>query len=310
MSTPVLSRLAGRPSLRPIGDRFVLLIIATVLALTGCASTSPSTSTGTPSAGGSAAGPSTASPTTIPTGQPTPSSAVTQLTGFFTAATREDAQLHAAAAMINAGVGTRTIRLTASTKAAVLAIDPAVAARSIPAGLGSTLQLAVLIVYSELKSRRMSMNRVGSWGFEPGMTVLTIGGYDATDLLSCLRNGAPAAAHFARDLAAARALATQTAQIAPQTARSRAAADLAVRIKEIDLGNSGCESCGGYVVTRLSTVSWHSQGSGIYHWDGVVGQGIGNPPGDAPSGSNTGGGISFRASYVATKGWQIELNAC
>lgn len=90
-------------------------------------------------------------------------------------------------------------------------------------------------------------------------TILTIGGYEATDVLSCLRNGSPAAAHFARDLAAARALAARAAQIATKSPRSRAAADLAIRIREIDLDNSGCASCGGYVVTRLSTVRWRGQ---------------------------------------------------
>jgi hypothetical protein len=285
------------------------------LLLAGCASTSQPGSTG--ATGPASPSPATlsASPTQSVTATPSAAgaaspSAAGQLQTFFAAAQLEDTQLRAAAVLVNDGFGATSISLSPSTKAAVTAIDPTVVARTIPAGLGPSLQLAVLVVYSDLRSRRDSMNRVASWASSPGTTVMPAGGAWAKDLLTCLRNGASASAGFPRDLAAARALARRASAFTPASPRSRAAGELAVRIRSIYLDNAGCAACGGGVVTRLASVTWRSMSIAGYHWDGVVEAAGGSPSSAVGSASNPYGGIPFRAYYVAGKGWQVSLDAC
>jgi hypothetical protein len=282
------------------------LVTGLVVALGAAGCGSPS-GTGEPAGSGPLA---TAPPpsTSVSATATTPGSSHTatawaagQLAAFFTTASRQDAQLRAAARLINAGIGSTAIILTHQTKAAVDAIDPAVLARTIPAGLDPAVELAVLLVYSELDSRRQAMNRVSEWALTPGTTVLPktqFGG--GIDLLGCLANGAPAAARFSADLAKARVLATQTTPAPPTSPQSRTAADLAVRIALAHGANRGCASCGGQIVTTLEPVAWQPVTVAGIHWDGVIGA-TSNQPNS---------GIRFQARYSSGKGWQIQLNAC
>ena len=60
----------------------------------------------------------------------------------------------------------------------------------------------MLLVYSDIMSRRMAMSRVGTVGTYPMS--------DYRDLLDCLHNGSLSAARYPGDLAAARNLAAQS----------------------------------------------------------------------------------------------------
>ena len=297
--------------MRTPGERRLVTAALLALLLAGCGSSSQPGSTAATGPTSSSPATPAASPTASATATPSAtSSAAGQLEPFFAAAQAEDTQLRAAAVLVNDGFGATTISLSPSTKAAVTAIDPTVVSRTIPAGLGPALQLAVLVVYSDLRSRRESMNRVASWASSPGTTVMPAGGTWARDLLTCLRNGASASAGFPGDLAAARALARRTSAVTPASPRSRAAGELAVRIRSIYLNNAGCAACGGGVVTRLASVTWRSMSIAGYHWDGVVGTAAGNPPSAVASAGNPYGGVPFHAYYLAGKGWQVSLDAC
>lgn len=268
------------------------------LATAGCGAPS-----GTHSSSARATAPSgSATSTATRTATATPSAA-DGLAAFFAAAEQQDAQLRAAAALINSGVSASTITLTMKAKAAVVAIDPADVARTIPAALDPGLQRAVLVVYSELDSRREAMRRVADRVSEPGTTVLARNGTEVgggIDLMRCLANGAPAAARYPVDVASARALAQRTPAAPSASPQSRAAADLALRIALINGHNIGCDSCGGFVTNGLEPVTWQPVTIAGIHWDGTIGG----------SSSTPGAGITFQATYLAGKGWQVRLNAC
>ena len=79
----------------------------------------------------------------------------------------------------------------------------------------------------------------------------------------------------------------------PPAPDSRPAAELAVRIALIDLANSGCEQCGGIVVTTSVPIVWQQENQpGIRHYDGTV------------------GGTRFTADYHAGSGWAVQIWAC
>jgi len=250
------------------------------------------TATSAPAATTTRSTTATASTTTTPgTTTTTPSSAASDLAPFFAAAAHEDAKLKVAATLVNRGIGKTAVTFDQATVDAVHGLDPKAVSATIPNGIEPGLKRAVLLVYSDIMSRRMAMSRVGNVGTYPMS--------DYGDLLTCLHNGSLAAARYPGDLAAARELAAQSPPVVSVPADSRSAEDLAVRLNEIDLQNSGCGSCGGYTPTELVPVTLYSQPT--YYPRGHVNV-------DGTIGAN--GGVGFTARYNAATGWTVQLIAC
>ncbi len=214
--------------------------------------------------------------------------AADDLVAYFDAAKATSHALSAAATKINEGVGRDRLSFDQTTVDAVAAADPGPAAKLIPAGLDPGLLRAVLLTQSELTSRYFAMRRVRAGTFPTNE-------FEAKDVLLCLGLGAKPAARFAADLASAKALALSLPPMTKVAADSRPAAELAIRLQDISLRNSGCDSCGGTVVTELAPITWGRQPPplpGVAPWDGDI------------------GGIAFRSSYTPTGGWRVELLAC
>jgi hypothetical protein len=247
---------------------------------------------------GQAAAPKPAGRTTAPSSRPAPASthatapsAATQLAAFFAAAQQADNRLHQTAGLVNGNIGTTSMRFTPSTLAAIRALDNAPVARAVPAGLPPGLLRDVLVVYGDLASRTAAFRGIEMYGHS-GL-VLPIGSSEAQGILRGLRNGAPAAARFGSDIAAAQASAQQIPPVTIAAPDSRAAAELAVRVQAINLRNTGCGMMGGWAPTELETVSW--QLGTTQHPDRYEG---------------TIGGVRFQASYTPQHGWQITIYAC
>jgi hypothetical protein len=152
---------------------------------------------------------------------------------------------------------------------------------------------SVLQVYADLSSRRAALNRVLEYASDSPLPRTST---KAKDLLTCLSHGSAAAARFADDLAATRALAAASAPVKVAPVRSRLTAEVAIRAHGIDLPNNGCGECGGVVPrpVALYPIVWNrvDQGPGS-EWDGTIGT----------------GGL-FTARYVPGHGWDINVNAC
>lgn len=253
----------------------VAAVVATVAA--GCGQTAKAP-------GGSVtAGSTQPPPATTPATGPAPTAAA-GLGRYFSAARHADAAIHHAAVLINAEVGVSGVpRFSQATKAAVAAADPLPAAAAIPAGLRPNLMWAVLRVQNDLEARWYAFKPVLSGPRGPE---------DRSYLMICLGGGAPAAARFPADLRAARRLAATLPPVRHVAARSRAAANLAIRLRLIVLANSGCDSCGGYLFNRLPAVVWRPVTAGATRFDGTAGR------------------IPFRARYDPGSGWDVLLNAC
>lgn len=182
--------------------------------------------------------------TTIPTPTATQPSAVEDLAAFLSAAATMDGQLQDAAAAINAAgppwtdVDPEVARLVNAAE-----IEPV--ARAIPNGLPPDLLQSVVLVYSDLASRRAAMG-----GFEHNPPSGWLG-----TLQSELGNGHAAAARFDTDLAATRALAAATPPIAAVPADSRLVAEKLLLIRLVDKDNF-CDARGGAVVTSLPEIRW------------------------------------------------------
>jgi len=250
-----------------------LAVLALAVGLAaGCGSTAPPGASSTPGSG-----------TNPAPSQPAPA--------FFAVAEHTDSQLRHAAALINGDIGATSMRFTPATIAAVRGIELAPAASALPAGLPTEMLRGVLVVYGDLASRTDSYNGVqmyGSSGRE-----LPIGDPEAQSVLRGLRNGAPAAARFNGDLAAARALARQTPQVTIAAPYSRAALELALRLQSIRIRNSCSEEFGGYAPASLETIIWQPRtDQHSSHYDGLV------------------GGIRFTADYTVQHGWKISIYAC
>jgi hypothetical protein len=239
----------------------------------------------TPASSGSAAPTVTSPSTTPPPTQSTPAgpSAADQLAGFFSAAGALDSQLKHAAAMVNEGVGPTSLAFPVSTLATVGLLSTTEAARAIPAGLPAELLRQTLLVYSGLESRTTSLRAVPMYSND---YPLKISSQDGKYVYRCLGNGGPAAARFSADLAGLRAAALAAPPVTPAAPDSRAAAELALRIQLINLANSGCAGCGGFVATTLAPVVWTSQSGGTIH------------------------GIRFQVTYHAGTGWEAVIWAC
>ena len=173
--------------------RRIALLLVALLAIAGCG-------------GGSVAtGPVTTSPAgSTPTEAAPGRTAADDLAPYFNAAQSMDRQLAAAAVLVNGGIHTSTMQFDQATLDAITAIQPRTLAAKIPPGLPPELERRILLVQSELVSRRAAFNEVlrGTAG--------------NAYVVRCLANGAPAAARFASDLAAGRSLAAQTPPVAAQ----------------------------------------------------------------------------------------------
>ncbi len=213
--------------------------------------------------------------------------AVPQLSAFFAQAHEVDVRLRAAARAINGGIGHTVVTFDQRIVDAVDAADPKLATNAIPAGMNEPLLRSVLLVASDLFSRRAAYNRV--W-----VRTFARDAEEAKDLMTCLGGGAVAAARFDADLAAARSLAQHTTPFTVAAPASRAAEEVAVRVQDIFLANAGCDSCGGARLTEWPTIVW-----GPFHSD------VGGAMADGKIRD-----IGFTATYTAGKGWTIVLFAC
>ena len=277
-----------------------LAVLAVAVGLAaGCGTAAPPGASSTPSgrAATSAPGsgtnpaPSRTAPASTSTTVPLAPSAATQLAAFFAAAGHADSQLTHAAALVNGDIGAASMRFTPATLAAVRGIELAPVASALPAGLPTEMLREVLVVYGDLASRAGAFNGVrmyGSAGRE-----LPIGGTEAQSVLGGLRNGAPAAARFSGDLAAARTLAQHTPLVTIAAPDSRAALELALRLQSIGLRNNCSEDFGGYAPTSLETIVWQpSTDQHSSHYEGLA------------------DGIRFTADYTVQHGWKIMIYAC
>jgi hypothetical protein len=271
-------------------------MVSTVLA----ASLASCGHTAAPGAGGAGGTPSSPAPAASgPAFTPTPAPAQStapraseadQLAGFFAAAWAADGQLRHAAVLVNQGIGKKSLDFSPAAIAAVKALDTSAAARAIPAGLPPELLRRTLVVYSDLVSRHLALARIAEFSSEYPMPRSA---FDGKYLVRCMGNGATPAARFGADLAAARALAGATPAVTPPAPDSRAAAELALRIAQINLRNSGCMECGGYVFTTLSPIVWQPKDEPeVGHSDGYI------------------NGIRFRVDYHPGQGWSAVIWAC
>ncbi len=283
--------------------RGLAVLVAAAVIAAGCGTTAPPKAPSAPSGriptsasgGGTSPAPSPPAPATTsampPATTPPAASAATQLAAFFAAASRADSQLRHAAALVNGDIGATSMRFTPATIAAVNGIDLAAAASALPAGLPTGMLRDVLLVYSDLASRSGAFNGLriyGSSGRE-----LPAGGPDAQLVLRGLRNGAPAAAAFSGDLAAARYLARQTPRVTIAAPDSRAALELALRLQSINLHNTCSDNFGGYAPRGLEPIVWQPGGSQhSSHYEGLA------------------GGIRFTADYTVKHAWTIIIYAC
>jgi hypothetical protein len=250
------------------------------------ATTATAPSTTTPAA--SAEQTTTEAPTT--TERPTTTvgaSAADALQPFFAAATTLDTQLHAAATAINGG-GPPWTGVSQEMADAVQAAALEPVAATVPAGLSRDVLQSVILVYSDLSSRRHAM---ASFSSAPNLP------YEPIDPLAELANGHAAAVRFDDDLADLRSLAESTPPVTVAPPDSRAAAEALIYVQYVELTNGGCDSRGGAVFTRLPALDWtpstpDSPDIGIPEWDGHV------------------GGIEFSANYNPNGVWDIVIWAC
>lgn len=216
-------------------------------------------------------------------------SAADRLATFLTAADRADSQIRTAAALVNAGIGEQTIAFTPHTVAAVLATDVHALAGTIPGAMPARLQQQVLLVFSELTSRRDALTAILDYQHEQ----IPRDSDAARFLIRRLGNAAPAAARYPADLAATRRLAAALPPIAAVAPDSRASAAIAVQAEYIMGMNGGCASAGGWLETAPVPLVW-KQGVDYLgqRTDGTI------------------GGLVFRADYRPGHGWQVFINAC
>jgi len=153
-------------------------------------------------------------------------------------------------------------------------------------------------VQSDLMSRFYALRGFERANLGTGGTVVPLSDQSAQEAMSCLGNGTQAAASFSADLAAARAVAAKAPPVTVAAPDSRAAADLAVLLRNLVGRNSGCMSCGGERETSLPTITWYAtrMPAGFH----------GHP---APVDGNI-NGIDFLANYTLGTGWDIQAYAC
>ncbi len=292
---------------RPVGRVGATLLVAAVLAVSGCGQGTSGGQPGGSSTSGTA-GPSTSattaprtptsessSPSTSSTTRAT-RSALTQFTPFLRTASAIDAEIRAAAVKVNAGFHGDVIVIPESAARAVRALDPERLARVIPAGAPEQLERAALEIYANLVSRTDALG-VGYSDTGP----ISRTSQEGQEMLADLSNGSTPARNFPTDLAAVRTLAARTPAFAPAAPSSRTAANVFVRARYIDEYNGGCDTHGGWVPRPMPLVEvrWGRTGGVTAPWDGVVGVR-----------QVEDWGIWFDATYLGGHVWSVELNAC
>jgi hypothetical protein len=220
---------------------------------------------------------------TTSTSMPRPNqpTAATALAPFFAAATTLDRQLHAAASAINRS-GPPWPTVSPAVAKAVRTADLAPVATSLPAGLPAGLLRSVVLVYSDLASRRYAMADFSVAGTVDPRTYP-----NSDDMRHHLRNGHAAAARFTDDLAAARALAGATPAPPALPATSREAAEVQLYARYVEGINGGCDARGGHVITELPEIVWNGK-----------------------SGTGTIADVSFTAEPGTDGTWHVRLIAC
>jgi len=279
-----MSRATSPRAGQPLLAVSLAVLLATAVVATGCGgrSTPPGPAPATTPVSTAAVPTTTAAQgSTTP-----PSSPATDLTGFLSAARLADQRIRHAAQLVSNGVGRTEIRFDRVTLDAVQASRPQTVAGTIPPGLDAPLLRAVLLVYSDLLARSAAFNRVLEVGTEPH----PVGDPMAQQVMACLAGGAAVAGHFAADLDSLQAVARATAPGPVVSPRSRAAAELAVRLTDLDLRNNGCGACGGERFPELQPIRWTATNDSGY--------------------TGTVAGIRFTAAYRPGSGWQVELAAC
>lgn len=288
------------------GSRGLLTIIAVVLAaaLVAAASTlfvvrddegtTPAApgSSATPPTSGTATGSPTQEPSSSPTGELTQpaSSAAEDLAPFFAAAVTLDQQLQTAAAAINA-TGPPWEQITGDVARKVQAADLGPVSRAVPVGLPHDLQQWVILVLSDLASRRMAMESFTAVG--PVLPDESTSDQTNAKLRADLHHGHAAAVRFDGDLAAARALAADTPPIASVPHRSRLTAEVLILVEYVRVANAGCNARGGAVFTELPEVTWRSVPE-LPDAEGTIG------PGDT----------EFNADLRPDGTWDVYLFVC
>ena len=262
------------------------IVTAVVLAAdrdVGTGAPTASTTIVTTTSGPSAPSTTTTTSATPTTSAPTPNqpTAATALAPFFAAATTLDRQLHTAAAAINRS-GPPWPAVSDAVAATVRAADLAPVATSIPAGLPIALRRSVVLVYSDLASRRYAMADFSVAGTVDPRTYP-----NSDDMLHHLGNGHAAAARFAADLAATRALADATPALPTLPATSREAAEAQLYARYVEEANGGCDSRGGHLMTELPEIVWNGE-----------------------PGTGTVAGVPFTADLGADGAWHVRLIAC
>ena len=247
----------------------------------------------TPTAATPAPTASTPASPTSPVTPPARRTAADQLRDFFAAARDADTALHRAARLINEGVTEDAVTVRPATVAAVKAVPLEAVYRAVPAGLDRELLRGVLLVYSDIVSRRMAMGPVTYAGGDAVVVLPRPGRQDtspsAWEILTGLGDGHAAAARFEGDLAAVRSTAARTPAFTVRSDTSRAAAEVAVRVTHIAAANGGCGGTGGQVFPRLVPMTWKSGSDG--HWTGTV------------------DGIGFDATHQGDS-WRVRIDAC
>jgi hypothetical protein len=223
--------------------------------------------------------------TPTPTAPAGAASALPRLQAYLSQVDAKDAQLKAAAALVNADVTATDIRLRPATQqAARAAQDLAALRRAIPAGMSLALTRSALLVFSNLASRAAAFHGV--------LTVaLPVSAVDYRTAMNCLANGGRAAARFPADVAALRALATQSPAFRAVPESSRAAAEIALQTEFVWAREACCDSCGGYVGADLAPIVW-GRSTGISGpSDGMI------------------NGVDFDARYRDATGWTVRIHA-
>jgi hypothetical protein len=219
--------------------------------------------------------------------------AADDLARFFEVADRLDQQIAMAASMINARATESGFDIDQATADAVASAWRGISdiEGTIPAGLEPYVLEAVLVASNDLVSRAAALRPASK----------TIGAINRGDIEPCLRNGAVSAARYPDDLATLRERAETSPATSPVPPDSRQAEELAVYLTAIVLLNTGCDSCGGYVVTGLPTITIYDE-----------------PTFDPTTNSRADGTIrlsadvetSFEAEFDPATGWNIVIHAC
>jgi len=253
----------------------------------GVASTASATVKAAESSGGASSGPAS---TSSSLGK---ASAAEAMAVFVAAARTQDARLREAARLVNGGISTSKVTVSSQTAKAMQAVDLPSVAKAIPAGLGNDLLTGTMLVYSELVSRSDSMSLFRFPAIYDRQHVDPHTAPNADQMLVCLSHGVPAARAFAADLKALEQFAQKLPPVDIAAPTSRAAAEVAVHVAQVNRLNGCADECGGTVLRRLPTVRWDSEPSGKSKASGTIG-----------------GTVGFKATYDQSQGWMVELQAC